>query len=78
MTNSGGKWQIDGNGHFRQSANNSYDIGSSSNRAKSIYGGTFTATTNEAISNIIDVPGTTPTIAEFRSTTKSLWWWYKN
>ena len=48
MTNSGNKWQIDGNGHFRPSANDSYDIGSSSYRARNIYGGYLSCFVNQA------------------------------
>ena len=41
MTNSSGRWKIDGDGHFKPSADSSYDIGLTGTRVRNIYADTL-------------------------------------
>ena len=62
-TNNTAKWFINTDGHFKPNADNSYDIGSSSNRIRNIYTGDLNLS-NEGSSNDVDSTWGSYTIQE--------------
>ena len=53
VTNNTGKWAINGSGHMLPEANNSYDLGTTSNRVRNVYTNDLNLS-NEGSTNSVD------------------------
>lgn len=62
-TNNTNRWSISAGGVIEPDANNTYDIGTSSNRPRTIYAGTSVVSPEVMVTSVLTVPnGTSPTV----------------